>query len=294
MYSLDFIGDIHGHYSKFFQLLEKLGYHFNSQSLTFTHPDDRKLVVLGDFLNVGMQNLEVLSCIFNMHQQNKAYVISGNHEYFLALLYVKTLQNKNTLWYYIQRDYFPVYIEFVNKKEQLYKYIEWLLDLPIFIDFGTSKAIHAIWDEEDIEFVKNHNSIKKMIDYISLNPTFKERLNKIIMGITFKVKKQNSKKPIFFRYKWWENIENTPINQLFMHKTELFSAQYAIDINFDSLKIKTTHLPVFFGHYNLQGFPYLTNSTKCCLDFGGAKGGYLTAYRWDGEDILDANKIIYV
>lgn len=294
MYSLDFIGDIHGHYSKFIQLLNKLGYSYNSQLNTYSHPENRKLVVLGDFVNVGMQNNEVLACLQNMHNKGDAYIISGNHEYFLSLLYIKTLQNKNTLWYYIQRDYFPIYIEFVNKKELLYSYIEWLLELPVFIDFDKAKAIHAIWDESDIAFIKEHNSIKKMIDFIGQKPEFKDRLNKIIMGFTYKVKKLNTNKPIFFRYKWWENIDNTPINQLFMHKSEHFPQQLEKEINLESLKIITTELPVFFGHYNLQGFPYLTNPTKCCLDFGGAKGGYLTSYRWDGEELLDANKMIYV
>lgn len=292
MYSLDFIGDIHGHYSKFIQLIEKLGYCYDSTSNMYLHPQGRKLVVLGDFINVGMNNSDVLSCLYNMSKKGNAYIISGNHEYFLALLYVKTIQNKNTLWYYIQRHYFPIYTEFVNKKELLYSYIEWLLELPIFIDFGKSKAIHAIWDENAIKFVKNHNSIKQMIDYISINPKFKDQLNKLIMGITYK-SKNNMNKPIFFRFKWWENSDNIPINQLFVHKTEHFPLQLEKDINLESMKIKTTHYPVFFGHYNLQGFPYLTNPTKCCLDFGGAKGGFLTAYRWNGEDVLNANNIIY-
>lgn len=293
MYSLDFIGDIHGHYSKFIQLLDKLGYCYDSISNTYVHPLDRKIVILGDFINVGMNNSEVLSCLYNMNKKGSAYIISGNHEYFLALLYVKTIQNKNTLWYYIQRDYFPIYTEFVNKKELLYSYIEWLLELPIFIDFSKSKAIHAIWDEDEIQFIKNHNSIKQMIDYISINPEFKERLNKLIMGITYKLK-NNTNKPIFFRFKWWENSEFIPISQLFMHKTEQFPLQIEEEINLESMKIKTTHYPIFFGHYNLQGFPYLTNPTKCCLDFGGAKGGFLTAYRWNGEEVLDSNNIIYV
>ena len=294
MYSFDFIGDIHGHYSKFIQLLNKLGYSYNSELNTYSHPDKRKIVVLGDFVNVGMQNNEVLACLQNMHQKGDAYIISGNHEYFLALLYTKTLHNKHTLWYYIQRDYYPIYIEFINKKELLYSYIEWILELPIFLDFGNCKAIHAIWDENDIELVKNHNSIKKMIKFISINPEFKERLNKIIMGVTYKLKKANHHKPTFFRFKWWEDIENTPIHQLFMHKFEQFPVEMEKDIDVHTLKINTTPYPVFFGHYNLQGFPYLTNKTKCCLDFGGAKGGYLTSYRWDNEEILDSNKIIYV
>jgi len=294
LYSLDFIGDIHGHYTKFTQLLEKLGYRFNSQTKLFFHPEDRKIVVLGDFINVGMQNEEVLSCLQKMHQSGNAYIISGNHEYFLALLYHKTLFNKSTLWYYLQRDYFPLYITFNNKKSKLEDYIQWICQLPLFLDFDNTKAVHAIWDENFYPFLSENNSVKKMIEFIAVNPEYKENLNKTIMGITYKFKNEKRLKPVFFRYKWWESEKEIPVSQMFMHKSEHFPKELESEINFEHFQIKLQKEPVFFGHFNLQGFPYLTSPTKCCLDFGGAKGGYLTSYRWDGENILDAKKIVYV
>ncbi|NSW46559.1 MAG: metallophosphoesterase, partial [Bacteroidales bacterium] len=232
--------------------------------------------------------------LFQMHIKQQAFIIAGNHEYFLALLYHKTINNKNTLWYYLQRDYFPLYIEFNNKKEDLYPYIDWILQLPIFIEFEKAIAIHAIWDENHHQFLSSHNTVKNMIEFINTNPEYKEPLNKAIMGITIKININNSHKTTFFRYKWWENNQETPISELFTHKTEHFPSNLQNKIDINTLKINTTSRPIFFGHYNLRGYPYLTNPTKCCLDFGGAKGGYLTAYRWDGENILDPNKIIYV
>ncbi|NSW46385.1 MAG: protein phosphatase, partial [Bacteroidales bacterium] len=41
-------------------LLERLGYIFDESLKTYTHPEHRKIVVLGDFINVGMQNKEIL------------------------------------------------------------------------------------------------------------------------------------------------------------------------------------------------------------------------------------------
>lgn len=294
MYLLDFIGDIHGHYTKLTRLLEKLGYWFNPETKLYFHPQNRKIVVLGDFINVGMQNEEVLSFLLRMHQTGNAYIISGNHEYFLALLYHKTLNNKSTFWYYLQRDYFPLFIAFNNKKSKLEEYIQWICQLPLFLDFNKTKAVHAIWDENFYPFLSENNSVKKMIEFIAVHPEHKENLNKIIMGITFKFKNEKSSKPVFFRYKWWENDKDIPVSQMFMHKSELFPKALESEINMEQFKIKFQQEPVFFGHFNLQGFPYLTSPTKCCLDFGGAKGGYLTSYRWDGEEILDAKKIVYV
>ena len=52
-------------------------------------------------------------------------------------------------------------------------------------------------------------------------------------------------------------------------------------------------VPVFFGHYWLSGEPHLTSSKAQCLDFSVAKGGYLTAYRWTGEQELSPDKLIW-
>ena len=42
--------------------------------------------------------------------------------------------------------------------------------------------------------------------------------------------------------------------------------------------------PAFVGHYWLNApAPFLLASNVACLDFSVAKGGFLCAYRWDGE-----------
>jgi hypothetical protein len=53
-------------------------------------------------------------------------------------------------------------------------------------------------------------------------------------------------------------------------------------------------IPVFFGHYWLQGTPVISNDYAACLDFSVAKKGYLTAYRWSGESSLLPNNIVHV
>ena len=54
--------------------------------------------------------------------------------------------------------------------------------------------------------------------------------------------------------------------------------------------------PVLFGHYWMtphDARPILTRSPNvCCLDFSIARpGGLLAAYRWDGEDKLDPDRM---
>jgi hypothetical protein len=52
--------------------------------------------------------------------------------------------------------------------------------------------------------------------------------------------------------------------------------------------------PVFVGHYWLSGRqPQLLRRNIACVDWSVAKGGFLRAYRWDGEQELDAGKFIW-
>ena len=47
--------------------------------------------------------------------------------------------------------------------------------------------------------------------------------------------------------------------------------------------------PVFFGHYWMQGDPVVQSPKMACVDYSAGNGGPLVAYRWEGEQVLDAN-----
>jgi hypothetical protein len=53
--------------------------------------------------------------------------------------------------------------------------------------------------------------------------------------------------------------------------------------------------PVFLGHYWLTATrPALLAENVACLDFSVAKGGFLCAYRWDGERKLTDAHFVWV
>ncbi len=53
--------------------------------------------------------------------------------------------------------------------------------------------------------------------------------------------------------------------------------------------------PVFLGHYSLEETPVPLAQNVACLDNSVAKPyGKLTAYRWDGEKVLDEDKFVWV
>jgi len=80
---LDFIGDIHGCYSEFLALLEKLGYQSDEEGL-YTHPEGRKLVSVGDVLSRGPNSIECLKFFISHVEKDLAFMVDSNHGWKIA------------------------------------------------------------------------------------------------------------------------------------------------------------------------------------------------------------------
>jgi hypothetical protein len=50
--------------------------------------------------------------------------------------------------------------------------------------------------------------------------------------------------------------------------------------------------PVFIGHYWMTGKPGRQSPKVACVDYSAAGDGPLVAYRWDGEQELDARRFV--
>ncbi|WP_270181653.1 bis(5'-nucleosyl)-tetraphosphatase PrpE [Alkalihalobacillus sp. CinArs1] len=73
----DIIGDIHGCYDEFVSLTHQLGYEWNNE--TPIHPENRKLVFLGDLTDRGPQSLNVIEVVTKLVENQNAYYCPGNH-----------------------------------------------------------------------------------------------------------------------------------------------------------------------------------------------------------------------
>ena len=79
----DIIGDVHGECPALIKLLTKLGYHELND--IWQHPE-RKAIFLGDFIDRGKYQREVLAIVRPMIENNHALTVMGNHE-FNAIAY---------------------------------------------------------------------------------------------------------------------------------------------------------------------------------------------------------------
>ena len=78
MQAYDIIGDIHGHADELHALLETLGY--RNDTGPHSHPDGRKVIFLGDFIDRGPKIREVLETVRAMVDAGQSLAILGNHE----------------------------------------------------------------------------------------------------------------------------------------------------------------------------------------------------------------------
>lgn len=295
----DFIGDVHGNAKKLLQLIDKLGYVRNDNG--WMHHENRQIIILGDFINVGKESKKVLSILHELWEKNIACVLVGNHEYFLALNFLKngtSVFEKNSKIFF---EYESLFNEFNSDYSELVKHIEWFASLPLYFETVKFRAVHAYWNNSNISIIRNCNSLKDIFQARKQKLIKKEEVKSIVNEtlngkLIYHYNSWLFKKPQKFRIKWWNELYNKDLsdNIIVHNKTNLKSKKITPKLLPDFKPYQNNEKPVFIGHYWLQTLPCLLKNNVCCLDFGAAKGGYLTAYRFNGEQKLDARNLVWV
>lgn len=301
----DIIGDIHGHADKLVGLLEKLGY--KQVDGTYSHPD-RKVLFLGDYIDRGPQIRTVLEIVRSMVTYGSALALMGNHEYNALCFHFQESEGGHLRKHLIKNivQHYETLKQFQNEQEVFEDYLEWFKTLPLFLETENFRAVHACWDHNHINYLKEHLQDGRLTDdliyssvsmgsplYRAVNNALKGREIPIPNGLTFTDKDGTKRTQI--RIKWWENPLTTTCRKLSVE-----TLNYLPDVLIESNMLRTTNYykpeekPVFFGHYWLKGEPILYRDNVCCLDYSVARHGHLVAYRFDGEEKLHAEKFVMI
>ena len=150
----DLIGDIHGEATTLCALLDALGY--SNQGGCYQHPE-RQVIFLGDFVDRGAGQREVVEIARAMVEQGAALAIMGNHE-FNAIAYYTPLDAQNS-----EAGYLRVHSESNSRQHQAFldayahdasgyrEVINWFKTLPMWLELPGLRAVHACWDPQAIE-----------------------------------------------------------------------------------------------------------------------------------------------
>lgn len=309
----DIIGDIHGHAYALVALLNKLGYRY--QGGTYRH-QERKVLFVGDYIDRGAHALEVLTIVRSMVDAGQAIALMGNHEYNAVCFhtpktgggYLRPHTYKNIM------QHLPTLASLDTKKGELAKWIDWFKQLPLYFETEDFRAVHACWSKKHLAVLKSYGIDPTIPESLwadtadEEHPLF-ESVEIVLKGLevplpegSFFLDKDGHKRTSI-RAKWWIDPVERPYGDLAVTHVpdpQLHTVNHLLvdpgmvdpeDVYSDVDK------PVFFGHYWLKNaHPILFGESDkvCCLDYSVAKNGFLTAYRFDGESGLDAQKFVWV
>ena len=300
--SFDIIGDIHGHHGKLIALFSVLGY--KPCGNTFRHPDGRKAIFLGDYIDRGPAVRETLHTVRGMVEAGDAYAIMGNHEY--NAICAETPDGNGDFLRSGKKNRGGQMItkqQFAGLEDEWEEWKEWMKKLPMYLDLGGLRAVHACWDEKRIASIQGRSILDPEFLRLSANcetPEFRAVDNllkgpELLMpdGHFFTDKEGIERKSI--RVRWWSIPSAAKVSHLAM--PEPFDVP-GDAIPYDLRRIpcyRESEPPVFVGHYWLpadrERAPLAPNIA--CLDFSAAFGDNpLVAYRWDGEQVLSADKFV--
>lgn len=302
----DIIGDVHGYASLLKKLLLQLGYEKTFDG--YKHPE-RKAVFVGDFVNRGPEIRKTVRIIKKMVENGNALAILGNHEIY-AITY--SLKDKDGTFVVKSRskNYLALHKtirEYVGFSEEWKEHIEWMLKLPLYLDLGDIRIVHACWSDPVIEWLKesetkgkNSRDIFKKVYKKPKSKTAKN-INILTKGIDFKMpgnlKLINNKgvSPQSFRLRWWEDLTGKTFEEI-SFESKFTLPGYEIPSHLiPNLPVYNENEPiVFFGHYCRHNGPYIIKPNICCVDSCVAGSKTLTAYCWNGEKTLNAENLVHI
>ena len=302
---IDFIGDIHGHAEKLEELLQKLGY--SKQNDYYSHPT-RKALFVGDYIDRGPQIKETLRIVKQMVDNGSAIALMGNHEYNALCFHYQHSEGGHLRKHLIKNiiQHYETLKQFQNEQKDYDDYVEWCKTLPLFYETEKFRAVHACWDDKNINYLKKklinnkltdeliYESVKKGTQlYAAIDETLKGKEIEMPAGDSFEDKDGTRRNHI--RIKWWEDPSEMTYKTYSVVPLEKLP-ETAVDLSVLKNKnyYKIDDKFVFFGHYWLKGKPMLYRENICCLDYSVAKKGYLVAYSLDEELNLDNRKFTYV
>nr|WP_298249630.1 metallophosphoesterase [uncultured Halomonas sp.] len=309
----DLIGDIHGYAGPLKRLLETLGY--REVSGVWSHPEQRQVIFLGDFVDRGPHQVEAVQIARTMVDAGTALAVMGNHEFNAVAWatpdpenpsdYLRSHGDKN-------RGQHQAYLEQVGEGSELHReHVAWFKTLPLYLDLDGLRVVHACWHPPSVaaldDFLDEQRCIlpyawpdlarKTGAGFAALETLLKGLEIPLPEGHKFYDKDGNPRHHI--RTQWWE-LERLTYRDLAMVPAEAIDAIPHKPIPEDVLPGYAGDKPLFIGHYWLTGTPAPLNRYIACLDYSIAGGHHrrddpnkLCAYRWDGERELTADHMIW-
>lgn len=306
----DLIGDVHGCAHTLEHLLDMLGY----QKLggVWRHPL-RMAVFLGDIIDRGPRIREALHIVRDMVVAGQALCIMGNHE-FNALGWSTPAAAGSGKQFV--REHTPRHARLLQETLTQFEqhpadwqdFLAWFYELPLFVDAGRFRVVHACWDGGLIAPLRAQYPDGRIDEAFlkdsALPGSFAATVfDRLLRGTDMRLPDGltltggDGLTRAFFRTKFWEDDPQTYGDIVFQPDAlpELVASKPLSSTEKNALLRYGLDEPMLFvGHYWRSGKPAPIRPNLACLDYSAVLYGKLAAYRLDQETSLDPQKFVWV
>jgi len=299
----DLVGDVHGHADELEALLRKLGYRHERGA--WRHSEWTVLFV-GDFLDRGPKIRETLRLVRDMLEAGSARAVLGNHEWNAFCFHTEDPDAPGEhLRRRTEKNRRQVAATLAQVPAgELASHLEFLKSLPVRIEAGGVRVVHACWDDVAFgvvdEALARHGGITEAflvegsndesLLFAALEIVLKGKEMELPSGDAF-VDKDGVRRTLA-RVRWYAPPDgHTAATYALPHFEGISPAPLPAKVRAEARPYPADAPPVFFGHYWLadpEPAPLAPNVV--CLDYSVARGGFLCGYRWgsEGEIAQDA------
>ena len=308
--SFDIIGDVHGCALTLERLLDTLGY--QRIAGVWRHPR-RQALFLGDIVDRGPRIREALHIVHDMVAAGQAHCIMGNHEYSALGWMTPALPGSGKAFV---REHTPRHArlidetltQFAHHPADWQAFLDWFQTLPLFIDAGRFRLVHACWDARLIEPLRRQypdgRVDRHFVQASAVSGSFAANVcNRLLRGTDMRLPDGltltggDGLTRAFFRTKFWEDDPQTSGDIVFQPDAlpaEVANTPLSHSQKSALLRYAEDEPMLFVGHYWRSGRPAPIRSNLACLDYSAVLYGKLVAYRLDDETRIDPRKFVWV
>ncbi|MBH3372678.1 metallophosphoesterase [Pseudomonas juntendi] len=308
--SFDIIGDVHGCAHTLERLLDTLGY---KRVAGGWRPPRRQARFLGDIVDRGPRIRAALHIVHDMVEAGQAFCIMGNHEYNALGWVTPALPGSGKAFV---REHTPRHArlidetlaQFAQHPADWHDFVNWFYQLPLFIDAGRFRLVHACWDRQLIEPLRQQYPDGRIDEHFiqasAVSNSFAATVcNRLLRGTDMRLPDGltltggDGLTRAFFRTKFWEEDPQTYGDIVFQPDAlpaEVANAPLSHSQKNALLRYAEDEPMLFVGHYWRSGHPAPIRPNLACLDYSAVLYGKLAAYRLDDETRIDPHKFVWV
>ena len=300
----DIVGDVHGGFDPLRQLFRKLGYRLRND---YWHPPNgRQAIFVGDIVDRGREVRRCVRAVRRMVEEGHAQMVVGNHEWLLIRYTSKQHDGHwrvphNRMVHSVLENTFRSY---AGMTDQLWEDIRWLRQQPLWLEWPHFRVAHACWHDDDVSLLRQacpENCLSEafMQKFDQWNPPLFDALERLLVGPKWTIPEGWAQPKIHYfrpgslRYKWWLSPHRHTLAELdTMYLNLPDDHPLPAHLRPPDYSYPPNAKPLFIGHYCLTPPVSLLRPNLAPVDFCVLRNGVQTAYRFEGESVLQENHYV--